>query len=335
MLYYSTCNELEQKILHAKDNKERMRYGTQIEKLGLKSLLKYINSLGNEALGVENRKTIKSMFRVQLMLKLWNDSIDQVTVKNFISNLNDRALRNQITDEEYGFTYKIATDYSLTTKIIQPKFEPKDIIYLFFKYNENNEYTAGPIFEGIDIPIVKMNNLLNEVLDTVNSKNMDNMCSICVLSAQVMYREFLKKYDEKLTDNYCDLLNYFEEETKKINKDLEKKILEKIICSMKLAKYFDEIIIASKETPDKAVDFEDMIIFDKGDKKRIEIESLLLKKINPSFKFYIIKNLQLLKVLINSDCVCLTSPKSKWFKKSLLNDLNKGGVVFLLVNNKT
>ena len=29
------------------------------------------------------------MFRVSLMLKLWNDKIDQIKVKNFIQNLNN------------------------------------------------------------------------------------------------------------------------------------------------------------------------------------------------------------------------------------------------------
>jgi hypothetical protein len=159
---------LEQKILNPNDNKERMRYGIQIEKLGLRSLLKYINSFGNAALGTNNRKTIKSMFGVQLMLKLWNDSIDQLHVKNFLQDLNGRAQRFQITDGEYGFTYQIASEYSLTTKIIQPNFEPKDIIYLLFKYNENNEYYAGPIFDNIISN--KMNTIFKEVMDEVDKK---------------------------------------------------------------------------------------------------------------------------------------------------------------------
>ena len=37
-----------------------MRYGAQMEKFGFKSLLKFINSLGNEALGKVNRKIIES-----------------------------------------------------------------------------------------------------------------------------------------------------------------------------------------------------------------------------------------------------------------------------------
>ena len=295
ILYYSTCNELEQKILFAKENKERMRYGTQIENLGLRSLLKYIYSLGNEALSTENRKTIKSMFRAQLILKLWNDEIDQFTFKNFISDLNNKSQRNSISDEEYGFTYQIASEYSLTTKIIEPNFEPKDIIYLFFKYNENNEYVAGPIFDDINIPI-KMNTLYKEVIEEINKQKLDNICDICVISAKIMYREFMKKYEEELPDTCDGLIEKFTNE--KNRKD--EKVLERMINAIKLTKYIDEIIKIKKENPKPKINFDDMLIFNKKDNKRIDIESLLTKKINPSFKYYIIKNLPLLKSLINS-----------------------------------
>ena len=84
------------------------------------------------------------MFRVPLMLKIWNDSIDQINVKNFLTNLKKKKkLRIEKTDEEYGFTYQITSDYSLTTKIILPNFERKDIIDLFFQYNENNKFTIS------------------------------------------------------------------------------------------------------------------------------------------------------------------------------------------------
>ena len=71
-----------------------MIYRAQMEKFGLKSLLKFI--IGNEALGKLNRKIIESMFRVPLMLKIWNDSIEQVNVKNknFLTNLKQEKIKN-------------------------------------------------------------------------------------------------------------------------------------------------------------------------------------------------------------------------------------------------
>ena len=122
MLYYATCYELQQKLLNANEYKERIIYGNQLEKLGLVSLLKYIYSIGAEALGMENRNKIKRMFIAQLIFNLWNSGIYQINVKNFIHELNKRAERKALSDQEYLYTYQIANEYSLTTKIIQPKF---------------------------------------------------------------------------------------------------------------------------------------------------------------------------------------------------------------------
>jgi hypothetical protein len=106
----------------------------------------------------------------------------------------------------------------------------------------------------------------------------------------------MKNYDEELPDNCDELIQKFEKEKNQKNK----KILEKIIHALKLSKYIDEIIKIKKETTFPKINFDDMIIFNKKNNKTIDIEGLLTQKINPSFKYYIIKNLQLLKSLINS-----------------------------------
>ena len=301
MLYYATCNELQNKLLNAKEYKERIIYGNQLEKLGLISLLKYIYSIGDEALGAENRKKIQSMFRAQLMFNLWNSGLDQTSVKNFIKELNNRIERKNISEQEYAFTYQIANEYSLTTKIIQPKFDAKDIIYLFFKYNENNEYFAGQIFDGINIQAMKMNNIYKEVIDeTDKKKDSLSMCDVSYICGKIIYREFFKKYEDNLPETFQTLLSFLEEEEKKMKESNQKKELIAIINAMKLSEFYDGIIKAEKNTPQNPVEFEDMKIFQKDNNERIDIESLLNKNINPSFKFYIIKNLQLLKSLINS-----------------------------------
>ena len=115
----------------------------------------------------------------------------------------------------------------------------------------------------------------------------------------------MKKYNKNINYegeefNYDKILNFFFERKKKENKTEENNILDRIIALIELSKYYDEIIKTTKENKGKPLNFEDMKIFDKGREKRIEIESLFLKKINTSFKFYIIKNLGLLNTLINS-----------------------------------
>ena len=178
-----------------------------------------------------------------------------MSVINYLENLNDRKARTELSDEEYAFTYQICSEYSLTTRIIQPTFEPQDIIYLFFKYNENNEYIAGPIFDGIPQPRVKMNNIFKEVLNNVNKKNLDNMCDISVISAQILYKEFMKKYDEELENDYDKLCEYFKNNLETMKSEPEKEQLKAIIHGMKIAKYFDEIMKANKKKNTKNNEF--------------------------------------------------------------------------------
>jgi len=299
MLFYAKFNDLEEKLLYEKDSKEKIKYEIEMGKLGVNSILKYINFLGNEAIIPENRKIIKRMIRAEIMLKLWNDSIDIVDIKNFMLNLNEKSSRNIITEKEYIFTYQISNDYSLNTKIIQPEFEAEDIIYLFFKYNENNKFSAGSIFDNIDIHGVDMDNLFKETLN--NIKNIHNICDITVICSQILYKEFMKKYQLVLENDYNKLLNYFEDEYKMLDQTIEKKELEAIINGMKLAKFIQLIIESNDNTFDKKITFDDIAIFNNEDGKKIEIESLLInKEINPSFKYFIIKNIQLIKELINS-----------------------------------
>jgi len=227
MLFYAKFNDLEEKLLYEKDSKEKIKYEIEMGKLGVNSIMKYINFLGNEAIIPENRKIIKRMIRAEIMLKLWNDSIDRVDIKNFMLDLNERSSRNIITEKEYIFTYQISNDYSLNTKIIQPEFEAEDIIYLFFKYNENNKFSSGSIFDNIDIHGVDIDKLFKETLN--NIKNIHNICDITVICSQILYKEFMKKYQLVLENDYNKLLNYFEDEYKMLDQTIEKKELEAII----------------------------------------------------------------------------------------------------------
>ena len=53
---------------------------------------------------------------------------------------------------------------------------------------------------------MKINNIYKEVLEYVNIKKIDNICEISTISAQIIYRDFMKKYEQQLSDNYEDLL---------------------------------------------------------------------------------------------------------------------------------
>lgn len=69
---------------------------------------------------------------------------------------------------------------------------------------------------------------------------------------------------------------------------------------MRLSKYLNEIIKIDNESEDYFINFDDIALFIDENDDIVEIESLILKKINPSLKYYIIKNLSLLNILFNS-----------------------------------
>ena len=76
-----------------------------------------------------------------------------------------------------------------------------------------------------------MNNLFKEALYSIN--NIDNMCDISVICAQILCKEFMKKYKIELEKDYNKLLTYFEDDRKKMNQSTEKKELKAIINGLK------------------------------------------------------------------------------------------------------
>ena len=114
---------------------------------------------------------------------------------------------------------------------------------------------------------------------------------------------FFKKYNEELPNDFNKLKELFvnqKNDMNSINKEdiiNRKKLLETLINAMELSKKFDEII-KNEELPQNPINSDVIKIF--NILMKVNIESLLLEKINPSFKFYIIKNMEILKPLINS-----------------------------------
>ena len=130
------------KRIKLRDDREKMNIETEIEKFGLNSLFNYINIFENRALGDKDNKIIDNKLRAKLMLKLC--SINYELVKDFFKVLREKSKRNEISKNEYEFSY--FNKYSLTTEIIQPKFD--HILFFEFSEKEDNEVKifVGPIF---------------------------------------------------------------------------------------------------------------------------------------------------------------------------------------------
>ncbi len=222
MLDCVTSRELVKKRLNAKDNREKMKYGTEIEKLELISVLNFISSIEskNIALGEQDNKIIESLLRAQLMLKLCEICY---LVKDFFKVLKDRSKRNEISENEYVFSY--SRQYSLTTQIIQPKFELDDIIYLFFVFYEKDEdnndtMSIGPIFSDKVRYNKNLESIYRDALSIIRKLNKPDILEICKICSIKIYLEITKEYtkniNENLTEdelnkkNFEELISYFE-----------------------------------------------------------------------------------------------------------------------------
>ena len=65
------------------------------------------------------------MFRVSLILKLWNDEIDQIKVKNFIHNLNNKKIDIKYQMMNMNIHIKLHQIIYFQQKLFSSKFVPK------------------------------------------------------------------------------------------------------------------------------------------------------------------------------------------------------------------
>ena len=239
-------------------------------------------------------------------------------MKDFFKVLKDRSKRNEIPEKEYEFSYKYCNKYLLTTQIIQPKFEPNDIIYLFFEFSEKDDYNQvkmliGPIFSDKIKYDKNLKSIYKDVLAKIGQLIKPDILEICKICCIKLYLEITKELTTNTNSNlneeeldkqkYDELLSYFENDWKNekdaINRDKKEEISKAITNVMNLAKNFNVIITQSNEEEEKN-NFDDVKIFVKENNKRINVEELITEKINPSFKFYMIKNIKVVGELINT-----------------------------------
>ena len=80
------------------------------------------------------------MFRVSLILKLWNNEIVHIIVKNFIHNLNNKKIDIKYQMMNMNIHIKLHLIIHFQQKLFHQNLYQKDIIYLFFQSSENEEY---------------------------------------------------------------------------------------------------------------------------------------------------------------------------------------------------
>ena len=131
------------------------------------------DNMENKNLSFKDQKQIKQMLRGTLLSKIRNSGIDLKDLNNFVKNINSKINQNEeISDEEFNFTYMISNKYSKNLKIIMPIFEPLDAFYLFYKYDKNKTYKLGDAFSKIDANFGGINDIAETILKKNDYKDM-------------------------------------------------------------------------------------------------------------------------------------------------------------------
>ena len=158
--------------------------------------------------------------------------------KNKIQN------KNKILKDEFTYICQVTKLYDLNMNIIIPKFEAKDIIYLFFTFENFEQYYYGPVFDEI----YKVENLYLELFKNINQqiKNLITFKDVTGKIALMFFKYFNKDILE--LPQFIDgenILQYIE--NKNNNKLVNFEKINVLINLIKLGKYFDEYKVQSEQ----------------------------------------------------------------------------------------
>ena len=173
--------------------------------------------------------------------------------------------------------------------IIIPKFEVKDVIYLFYTFENFDQYYYGPAFDEID----KVENLYLELFKNIKEeiKNLLTFKDVTGKIALMFFKYFNKDILE--LPQFVDgekILQYIE--NKNNNKLVNFKKINALIDLIKLGKYFDEYKVQNEQIEkmnnenNKKLTFEDFECF----KNKFDINSILKIKNMPSFQYFLLNN---------------------------------------------
>ena len=279
----------------------------------------------NQNLSFKDQKKVKQMLRGILINKIRNNQIDLNDFNNIVKTINSKINNTEeISDEEYYFSYIISDKYPKNLKLRMPIFEPIDIFYLFYKYNKYNKYKLGEIFNRINCNFGGIQDIANEIL---YKKEYDNMIDLSEYIGKLFYQNICgKDLNNEDSLNMIEFLNN-EAEKEKDSKNI-KELLKTIASSLNFIKLFQEKIYKNqKEEPEnyefKLDDFNNLL----NDKNKLMNCSSLFKKekelkdtdknksiYSPSFIFYINNNQTFINDLFNSINISNTS---------IISDLNR------------
>lgn len=90
----------------------------------------------------KEKKIILQILRGQFIFKFLSNELKTKDLIYFIPYLNNLRKRIKISKQEFFYGFEMTKKMNKNFKIVFPKFEPIDILYIFISYDSDNKYTT-------------------------------------------------------------------------------------------------------------------------------------------------------------------------------------------------
>ena len=283
----------------------------------------------NQNFSAEDKESVQQMLRGILLYKMKNNKINLDYYNKIVEDMNSKInYTGEIPYDEYHFSYIISDEYPLNLKIKIPIFQTMDAFYLFYKYDKNDCYKLGDLFNGITNFFGGIDRIAKEIIE--KDYNRLNMID---LSKDLVNKFYFQISGKPLNDegkiNICEFLK---NESKK-EENNTKIILEKIAFGLEWIELFQEKIFCHQDKNNYEFKLDDLknLLDEKNNlidctnifKKEKKLKELGKTKFlfSPSFIFYINNKETFINDLFNN------INKSR---KSIIYDLNSKRKIYYL-----
>lgn len=270
----------------------------------LEPIINYINDykkINNNRLNYyfskDDINIINNLLRGIFINKILKEGINKDIIDyliNYIEILNKEINPIKVSQEDYFFINSIANKYSYNLQIIYPFFEHKDIFYLFFKYQNNNNFIKNEIIKDLNISDKKIGILASEIYKNINELSMFQIAEKIII---ILYENTFGKSIKDIKD--------LKIQSKMIKEEKEKNYVYEMIDCMILFEELDKIIKNKKNNIAffNCSDISYLKDFIEEGKNNKNIISTIFEKgknkINSLILYYINEHKEIFEVLFN------------------------------------
>ena len=221
----------------------------------------------------KEKKIILQILRGQFIFKFLSNELKTKDLISFIPYLNNLRKRIKISKQEFFYGFEMTKKMNKNFKIVFPKFEPIDILYIFISYDSDNKYTTGILFNMIAFNFRAQDIVYNKS----DLEKKEKMINIWTNISVDLYMNITNDKDIPIKDT-LKIKEYLYNKISKLNEEIKKDqikkdIVKKITDLLKNSKYyevFDEVILQKNKNPEiLKPDFDDFENFIKDNEQLI------------------------------------------------------------------